>query len=72
MKQKVITAIIIGFITTGLISFTLISINIGYNEKFLFKWLKSWFIAYLIVIPVILIIGPKVASLVSYWLKENE
>ncbi|MRX68603.1 Protein of unknown function [Flavobacterium resistens] len=72
MKQKVITAIIMGFIITGLISFTLISINIGYNEKFLFKWLKSWLIAYTIVIPIILVIGPKVASLVSYWLNKNE
>ena len=71
MKQKILTAIIMGFITTGLISFTLISINIGYSEKFLFKWLKSWLMSYMIVIPVILIIGPKVGSLVSHLFKEK-
>jgi hypothetical protein len=71
MKQKIIGAFIMGFITTGIISFSLISINIGFNEKFLIKWLTSWAIAYVIVIPVILIIAPKVNALVSYPFREK-
>jgi len=71
MKQKIIGAFIMGFITTGIISFSLISINIGFIENFLFKWLKSWAIAYVIVVPVILIIAPKVNTLVSYLFREK-
>lgn len=61
-----------GIVTTGIISFTLISINIGYTDKFLKIWLRSWGIAYLVVIPAILIIGPRIQNLVNKLLKENE
>ena len=53
------------------ISFTLISVNIGYTDKFLKIWLRSWGIAYLVVIPAILIIGPRIQSLVDKLLKEK-
>jgi hypothetical protein len=65
MKQKIAFALIMGIITTGIISFSLISINIGYNEKFLKIWLKSWVMAYFIVIPAILIIGPMVQKVID-------
>lgn len=65
MKQKIAFALIMGVITTGIISFTLISINIGYNHKFLKIWLKSWGMAYFIVIPAILIIGPMVQKVID-------
>lgn len=71
MKQGIATAFIMGFITTGIISFTLISINVGFIDNFFDKWLKSWMIAYIIVIPVILFIGPKVKSLVSYLFRKK-
>ena len=54
-----------GIVTTGIISFTLISINIGYVEKFFSIWIRSWGIAYLVVIPAILIIGPRIQNLVD-------
>ena len=65
MKQKIAFALIMGIITTGIISFTLISINIGFKENFLMIWLRSWGIAYLVVIPAILIIGPQIQKLVD-------
>lgn len=61
-----------GIVTTCIISFTLISINIGYTEKFLKIWLKSWGIAYLVVIPAILIIGPKIQKLVDKLINEKK
>lgn len=60
MKQKITFALIMGIITTGIISFSLISINLGFTDNFMKVWLKSWGIAYMLVIPVILLIGPKV------------
>lgn len=76
MKQKIAFALIMGIVTTGIISFTLISINIGFTEKFFSIWLRSWGMAYLVVIPAILIIGPQVQKLVDHLFapkqKENE
>ncbi len=65
MKQKIAFAMIMGVITTGIISFSLISINLGFNDNFLTIWLKSWAMAYVIVIPAILIIGPRVQKLID-------
>lgn len=65
MKQKIAFAMIMGVITTGIISFSLISINIGFNDNFLGIWLKSWGMAYVIVIPAILIIGPRIQKAID-------
>ncbi len=65
MKQKIIFALIMGSVTTAIISYTLIYLNMGFSEKFLGIWLKSWGISYLIVIPTILIIGPIIQKLVD-------
>ena len=71
MKKKIAFALLMGIITTGIISFTLISINIGMSERFTGIWLRSWGMAYMVVIPAILIIGPKVQLLVDYLFKEK-
>lgn len=71
MKSKIAFALIMGIVTTGIISFTLISVNIGYTDKFLKIWLRSWGMAYLVVIPAILIIGPRIQHLVDKLLKEK-
>lgn len=54
-----------GGITTGIISFILIALNIGFGERFLKIWIKSWAMAYVIVIPVILIVAPRVQKWVD-------
>ncbi len=71
MKNKIFFALVMGIITTGLISFTLISVNIGYTERFLKIWLRSWGIAYLVAVPAILIIGPRIQKLVDKLLKDK-
>jgi hypothetical protein len=71
MKHRIAFALIMGVITTGIISFTLISINIGFTARFLTIWLRSWGMAYLVVIPAILVIGPRVQHLVDILLKEK-
>ncbi|MCE7061330.1 DUF2798 domain-containing protein [Dyadobacter sp. CY343] len=71
MRQKIAFALIMGIITTGIISFTLISINIGFVANFLVIWLKSWSMAYLVVIPAILIVGPQVQKLVATMFKDT-
>ncbi len=65
MKRKIVFALIMGGITTGIISFSLIALNIGFGELFLKIWLKSWAMAYVIVIPVILIVAPRIQKWVD-------
>ena len=71
MKQKIAFAMMMGVITTGIISFTLISINLGFSNRFLTVWLRSWATSYAVVIPCILLIGPKIQSLVETLFKEE-
>ncbi|WP_288243856.1 DUF2798 domain-containing protein [uncultured Chryseobacterium sp.] len=54
-----------GTITTGLISYILISINFGWAHYLLKIWLKAWLISYLISIPVILLVSPMVDKVVK-------
>lgn len=65
MNNKIAFALIMGVITTGIISFTLILVNIGFKPNFLTIWFKSWGIAYLVAIPTILIIAPRIQQLVD-------
>ena len=66
MKEKIAFALLMGIFTTGIISFVLIFINVGSPLNHLNLWLISWSIAYFIVVPVILIIGPQVTRFVSW------
>jgi hypothetical protein len=71
MKRRIAFALIMGFITTGIISFTLISINVGFGPNFAGIWFKSWGTAYILVIPVILTVGPLVQIVVNRMIKEE-
>lgn len=72
MKRKIAFALTMGVITTGLISFTLICVNIGIKENFFKIWLKSWMIAYIIAVPAILIISPRVQKMVDQFISDNK
>jgi len=71
MKQKIAFALIMGIITTGIISFTLISINTGFTALFFKVWLRSWALAYMVVIPATLVISPMVQRLVDKLFNKN-
>jgi len=71
MKQKIAFALLMGIVTTGIISFTLISVNLGFTDKFTQIWLRSWAMAYAVAIPAILIIAPQIEKLVAYLFKPK-
>ena len=58
VKRKIAFAHLMGIVTTGVISFVLLALNVGFSERFALTWLRSWGIGYVIVVPVILLIGP--------------
>jgi hypothetical protein len=40
----------------------LIALNVGFSEMFALLWLRSWGIAYVVVVPAILLIGPALQA----------
>ena len=71
MKQRITFALLMGIITTGIISFTLISINVGFSENFFRVWARAWLMAYVVVIPAILLIAPRIQVLVDRLFQEK-
>ena len=69
LKQRMVFALLMGVVTTGIISFTLVSINIGFIEGFLKIWMRSWTTAYVVVVPAILFAGPRIQALVNRIIK---
>ncbi len=66
MKQKLLFAIIMGSITTGLVSFMALIINIGMPERIVYIWMKTWLIGCLFSIPTIIILAPRIQNLVNH------
>ncbi len=62
MKRKIAFAVTMGIMTTGLISFVLIALNVGFSDRFALLWLRSWALAYAIALPAILMIGPRLQA----------
>lgn len=65
LKRKVAFALSMGIITTGIISFVLIALNVGFSPTFARTWLRSWALGYVLVIPAILVIGPRIQAVVD-------
>lgn len=62
LKRRITFALMMGVVTTGIISFVLIALNLGFNTQFVLTWLRSWSVAYVLVIPAILLIGPRLQA----------
>ncbi|HLM60005.1 MAG TPA: DUF2798 domain-containing protein [Pyrinomonadaceae bacterium] len=71
VKHKIVFAFLMGIVTTGLVSFTVILTNMGFTETFWQIWLKSWSMAFLVVVPVILIVSPFVERFVGFLFKKS-
>ena len=65
LKRKIAFTLAMGMVTTGIISFVLLALNLGFSDDFALAWLRSWSVGYLIVIPAILLIGPRLQAQVD-------
>lgn len=65
LKRRIAFALTMGAVTTGIISFVIVALNLGFTDRFARLWLCSWGTAYAIVIPAILMIGPRVQALID-------
>lgn len=62
LKRKIAFALTMGIVTTGIISFVLLALNLGFSTGFASAWLRSWGVGYVIVTPAILLIGPQLQA----------
>ncbi|MCO4892414.1 MULTISPECIES: DUF2798 domain-containing protein [Cupriavidus] len=69
LKRKIAFALSMGVVTTGIISFALLALNVGFTEDFALTWLRSWGVGYVIVIPAILLVGPRLQARVERWVR---
>jgi hypothetical protein len=69
LKRKIAFSLLMGVVTTGIISFVLLALNLGFTTEFALTWLRSWAIGYAIVIPAILLIGPRLQAQVRRLVK---
>jgi uncharacterized protein DUF2798 len=65
LKRKVAFALSMGIVTTGIVSFVIIALNLGFSDRFALVWLRSWAVGYAIAIPAILMIGPRLQAQVD-------
>lgn len=65
LKRKIAFAMLMGVVTTGIISFVLVALSFGMASGFIRTWLRCWMISYLIVIPAILLVGPRLQAQVN-------
>ena len=71
-KRKIAFALLMGIVTTGIISFSLLALNLGFSGEFPRIWLRSWGIGYAIVIPAILLIGPRLQAQVGRLIVDKD
>lgn len=57
-------------VTTGIVSFTVIAANIGFEKQFAMIWMRSWAVAYFVAVPSILLIAPQVEKAVNRFVKN--
>jgi Protein of unknown function (DUF2798) len=61
-------AAIMSLVTTFFVTLVLVSVNLGFTETFIFVWLRSWFIAFVLVGLSILFVAPVIRK---YLEKQN-
>jgi uncharacterized membrane protein SpoIIM required for sporulation len=65
LKRNIAFALSMGLLTTGIISLVVVALNLGFSQGFAMAWLRSWAAAHAIVIPAILLIGPRLQAQVD-------
>lgn len=71
VKKKIVHALLMGIVPTGVVSFTVMWVNLGFSENFLRTWLRSWTIAYSVMVPIIFFIAPPIDRFVRFLFKDG-
>lgn len=69
--HKIMIALILSFIMSGIISFIVGLINLNGNEIQMGEWFKAWMIAFMIAFPTVFFISNLVSRLVYSVFKQR-
>jgi hypothetical protein len=58
-------ALLMSSVTTFFVTFVLVAVNLGFTERFLFVWMRSWAIAAAMVALSILFVAPKIRKFLT-------
>jgi hypothetical protein len=64
--KRIASTFLTACVTTAIVSFTVVLISMGLTEAFLRVWLRSWFFAFIVAFPVILIGSPIIKHFVDF------
>lgn len=64
-RKEIKTVAVIASVVTSYITFTLVALNLGFTNKFLFAWLRSWAIAAALAFLSILFIAPIIRKIMN-------
>jgi len=71
VKKKIVRALLTGISPTGIVSFTVLWVNLGFSDNFFRTWLKSWMIGYSVMVPIIFFVAPAIDRFVGFLFKEK-
>lgn len=57
---KILFAPAVGLVMSGAMSFTLTIINQGFGDEFLYKWLSSFGISFVVALPISAVVVPQI------------
>jgi hypothetical protein len=71
LKRKIAVSFLTGIVTTGMVSFSVVLINLGLTEKFWQVWVRSWMLGQLVAFPAILVVSPLIKRFVDLLFGES-
>ncbi len=63
---QLVFSLVLGFMMSGIMSFLVGGLNQGFNHTLLVRWPKDWLQGFVLVVPLMLILSPRVRS----WLER--
>jgi hypothetical protein len=70
-KRRLLFGSIMAFAMSLFMSFVMVAINVGFNDLFFLRWMKSWAIGFIAALPAVLLLAPQVNRLVNEILKNQ-
>lgn len=61
----VVFALFMAFFMSGIMSLVVTTINIGFTDDLVLRWLNSWPMTFAIAFPTIMVVAPMVKRIVS-------
>jgi hypothetical protein len=68
-EMKVSLALMV-LVMTSVVTFVSASVNFGFHPDFMIRWFKSWGLAFIVALPVVMILMPMIKKIVSKFVTD--